>query len=269
MMYSTLPAVLLLGLVSTWLIVPPEPALAPVIPPLIAPIDQLNVLPVEEANTIFGEVPLHVTAVEGFVTAGVGLTVTVMTYAALAGQLPVVEVGITKYSTVPAVELLGLMSVCEIVLPLPAAAPVIPPVTVPMVHANVLGAVAVKGILVAVLLQIATVAGTPAIAGVGLTVTVIVYGALAAQLPTVEVGVTRYWTVPAVVLLGLPSVCAMVLPLPALAPVMLPVIVPMVHANVLGAVAVNGILVAVLLQMAAVAGTPVITGRGFTVTVIE
>jgi hypothetical protein len=157
--YSTVPAVLLPGLVSTWLIVPPAPALAPVMPPLIAPTDQLKV---------------HVTAVEGFVTAGVGLTVTVTIYAALAGQLPVVEVGITKYSTVPAVELLGLISVCAMVLPLPAVAPVIPPVMVPIVHANVLGAVAVNGILVAVLLQIATVAGTPVIAGVGLTVTVIV-----------------------------------------------------------------------------------------------
>jgi hypothetical protein len=45
---------------------------------------------------------------------------------------------------------------------------------VPMVQANVLGAVAVNGMLVAVLLHIAAVAGTPVIAGVGLTVTVIV-----------------------------------------------------------------------------------------------
>jgi hypothetical protein len=38
----------------------------------------------------------------------------------------------------------------------------------------VLGAVAVSGMLVAVLLQIATAAGTPLIAGVGFTVTVMV-----------------------------------------------------------------------------------------------
>jgi hypothetical protein len=87
-------------------------------------------------------------------------------------------------------------------------------------------------------------------------------------LPPVDVGVTRYCTVPAVVLLGLVSVCAMVFPLPALAPVMLPVIVPMVQANVLGAVAFNGIFVAVLLQIATVEGTPVTTGVGLTVTVM-
>ena len=81
-----------------------------------------------------------------------------------------------------------------------------PPVTVPIVHANVLGAVAFSGMLVAVLLQIACVAGTPVITGVGLTVTVIVYGAAAGQLPPVDVGVTIYSTVPAVALLGLVSV---------------------------------------------------------------
>jgi hypothetical protein len=85
-----------------------------------------------------------------------------------------VDVGVTRYSTVPAVALLGLVSVCAIVLPEPALAPVIPPAIVPIVHANELGAVAVKGIFVAVLLQIAAVAGTPVIAGVGSTVTVIV-----------------------------------------------------------------------------------------------
>jgi hypothetical protein len=62
----------------------------------------------------------------------------------------------------------------------------------PIVQANVLGAVAARGMFVAVLLQMATVAGTPVIAGVGLTVTVIVYELLAGQLPPVEVGVTRY-----------------------------------------------------------------------------
>jgi hypothetical protein len=139
---------------------------------------------------------------------------------------------------------------------------------VPIVQANVLGAVADRGMFVAVLLQIATVAGTPVITGVGFTVTVITYGALDGQLPPVEVGVTRYSTVPEVALLGFVNVCAIVLPVPADAPVMLPVIVPIVHAKVLGAVAVNGMFVAVLLQIANVEGTPVTTGVGFTVTVI-
>jgi hypothetical protein len=58
-------------------------------------------------------------------------------------------------------------------LPLPAVAPVIPPVTVPIVHAKLLAAVAVREIFVLVLLQIASVAGLVT-AGVGFTVTVIV-----------------------------------------------------------------------------------------------
>jgi hypothetical protein len=58
-------------------------------------------------------------------------------------------------------------------LPLPAVAPVIPPVTVPIVQAKLLAAVAVREIFVLVLLQIASVAGLVT-AGVGFTVTVIV-----------------------------------------------------------------------------------------------
>jgi hypothetical protein len=59
------------------------------------------------------------------------------------------------------------------VLPLPAVAPVIPPVTVPIVHANVLGAVAVSEMFGPVPLQIAEVAAFVT-AGAGFTVTVIV-----------------------------------------------------------------------------------------------
>lgn len=81
-------------------------------------------------------------------------------------------------------------------------------------------------------------------------------------------GVTIYCTVPGVVLLGLFSTWAMVLPEPALAPVMLPVMVPMVQLNVLGAEAVNGILVATPLQAVAVLAL-VTAGRGLTVVIIE
>jgi len=59
----------------------------------------------------------------------------------------------------------------------------------------------------------------------------------------------------------------MVAPLPALAPVIPPVIVPMVHANVLGTLAVKAILGPVPLQVIAVLAV-VTTGLGFTVTVI-
>ena len=39
--YCTVPAALLLGLVRTWLIVDPEPALVPVMPPVIVPMVQV------------------------------------------------------------------------------------------------------------------------------------------------------------------------------------------------------------------------------------
>jgi hypothetical protein len=79
-------------------------------------------------------------------------------------------------------------------------------VIVPIVHVNVLGAVAVSGMFVVELLHIATVEGTPVICGSGLTVTIILYGADATQLPPVEVGVTRYSTVPATAFPGFTSV---------------------------------------------------------------
>lgn len=84
-----------------------------------------------------------------------------------------VEVGVTIYSTVPVALLLGLESVCAIVPPEPAVAPVIPPVTVPIVQLKVLGAVEVSAILVAELLQI-VVAAAVVTTGLGFTVTVIV-----------------------------------------------------------------------------------------------
>jgi ABC-type proline/glycine betaine transport system permease subunit len=134
------------------------------------------------------------------------------------------------------------------VLPDPAVAPEIPPVIVPTVHAKLLGALAVSAILVPVLLHIAFVAAVVT-AGVGLTVTVIVYGD-PTQPPVVDVGVTMYCTLPAVALLGLLSVWLMFAPDPAVAPVMLPLIVPIVQVNVLAALAVSGMLVVVALQIA-------------------
>jgi hypothetical protein len=60
------------------LIVPPDPALAPVMPPVIVPIVQANVLGVLEVRVIFGLVALHVEAVATLVTIGVGFTVIVI-----------------------------------------------------------------------------------------------------------------------------------------------------------------------------------------------
>jgi hypothetical protein len=65
-------------LVSVWLIVPPDPALAPVIPPTIVPIVQANVLGALEVSVMLGPVALQIDVVAAFVTAGVGFTVTVI-----------------------------------------------------------------------------------------------------------------------------------------------------------------------------------------------
>ena len=100
----------MLGLVNTWLIVDPELALAPVIPPVIVPTVHVNVLATLAVKEIFGLVPLHVVAVFAVVTVGAGFTVTVIVYAAPAHE-PVVAVGVTIYCTVPAVVLLGSVNV--------------------------------------------------------------------------------------------------------------------------------------------------------------
>ena len=91
----------------------------------------------------------------------------------------------------PAAELLGLFSVCAMVAPDPAVAPVMPPVIVPIVQVNVLAALAVRPILVVPLLQIAAVLAVVT-TGLGFTVTVMVYGAPGHAGVAVEVGVTMY-----------------------------------------------------------------------------
>lgn len=84
--------------------------LAPVILPVIVPIVHAKELGALAVKLIFGPLPLHVIAVDALVTAGVGLTVTVIVYAEPVHP-PAVEVGVTIYCTVPAVELLGLVNV--------------------------------------------------------------------------------------------------------------------------------------------------------------
>jgi hypothetical protein len=71
---------------------------------------QLKVLAALAVRLILGPVPLQVLAVLAVVTAGVGFTVTVIVKG-LPAQEPAVEVGVTIYCTVPAVALLGLVSV--------------------------------------------------------------------------------------------------------------------------------------------------------------
>ena len=53
---------------------------------------------------------LQIVFVEALVTTGAGFTVTVMVYTAPA-QVPPVEVGVTRYSTLPANVLPGLVKV--------------------------------------------------------------------------------------------------------------------------------------------------------------
>jgi galactitol-specific phosphotransferase system IIC component len=88
----------------------PEPALAPVILPLIEPIVHVNVLGALAVRAIFGLVLLQIETAAGFVTSGLGLTVTVIVNGAPV-QLPVVDVGVTIYSTDPAVALPGLVNI--------------------------------------------------------------------------------------------------------------------------------------------------------------
>jgi hypothetical protein len=166
---------------------------------------------------------------------------------------------------VPAALLLGLVNVCAIVAPLPFDAPVIAPVIVPTVHVNVLAALAVREILVAFPLHREAVLAVVT-TGVGLTVTVIIYGDPEHAGVAVEVGVTIYWTVPAVVLLGLRSVSDIVDPAFSEAPVIPPVMVPISQLKVLATVAVRAMFAAVPLQIVAVLAV-VTTGVGLTVTV--
>ena len=121
------------------------------------------------------------------VITGVGFTVTLIVKG-LPAQPPTCEVGVTRYCTLPALELLGLVSVCAIVLPAPAVAPVMPPVMVPIVHVKLLGTLADKPMLVATPLQ-AEAKFETLITGVGCTVTIIV-NADPTQPPGLDVGVT-------------------------------------------------------------------------------
>jgi hypothetical protein len=102
-------------------------------------------------------VPLQIVAVLSVVTTGAGLTVTVIVYATPTHK-PVVEVGVTRYSTVPAARLLGLVRIWFMFEPELALAPEIPPVTVPMVQVKLLGVEAVIEMFGLTPLQIVAVA---------------------------------------------------------------------------------------------------------------
>ena len=67
-----------LGLVSVCAMVLPEPAEGVVIEPVLVPSVQVKLLLIPAVKAIFVAVPLHILAVFAVVTAGAGLTVTVI-----------------------------------------------------------------------------------------------------------------------------------------------------------------------------------------------
>jgi hypothetical protein len=140
--------------------VPPEEVL--VVVQLFAPL-KLSVIKTGEPVIVVDEKRLklimgHTFATDALlVTDGNGFTVTVIVYIEPVHEV-LVATGVTRYCTVPAVMLLGLVSTWLIVDPLPAEAPVIPPVIVPIVQEKVLVTLAVRDTLNAVPLHMAYVA---------------------------------------------------------------------------------------------------------------
>jgi hypothetical protein len=90
----------LTGLNKVWLIEGPEPELAPVILPVIVPNVQEKLLATDDVNGILVVSPLQTDTFRLFVTDAAGITVMV-TGKAGPGQDPLIEVGVTRYSTVP------------------------------------------------------------------------------------------------------------------------------------------------------------------------
>ena len=88
----------------------PELAEAPVILPVMLPKVQAKLLAILEVRAILGLVPLQLLAVAVLVMAGDGLTETVIAKTGPT-QLPVIEVGVTRYCTLPAEVLLEFVKV--------------------------------------------------------------------------------------------------------------------------------------------------------------
>ena len=105
-----MPIDVLLGLCNWSGIDVPDPPEAPVMPPEIVPTVQLKLPDVVEVKGMLNISSLHTTFVVGLVSDGPGLTVTVIVTGEPA-QDPVVEVGVTIYSTLPGLVLLPFVSV--------------------------------------------------------------------------------------------------------------------------------------------------------------
>jgi hypothetical protein len=223
------------------------------------------VLPALAVRLRLGDAPLQVLAVVLLVRDGVGFTVTVTLVAVPAQEAGAFVVGVTAYTIEPAVASLGLVNTWLMALPLEALAPVMLPVLVPKVQAKVLPALAVRLRLGDAPLQVLDVVLLVSV-GVGFTVTVTLVAAPAQEAGAFVVGVTAYTIEPAVASLGLVNTWSRLLPLEALAPVMVPVLVPNVQAKVLPALAVKLKFGLAPLQVLAVV-LLVSVGVGFTVTV--
>lgn len=90
--------------------VAPEPASAPLMLPVFVPIAQLKLLAALDVNVIPVAVPLQILVVTLVVRTGVGLTVTVIVKSGPTHE-PLVEVGVTRYCTVPAVAFPGFVNI--------------------------------------------------------------------------------------------------------------------------------------------------------------
>jgi len=170
--------------VSIWAIVVPFEADAPYTPPVTVPIVQLKEVPETVlVSAMFVVSLLQIVVVLVVETFGVGLTVTVILTGVPGHEL---AVGVTIYMTEPAV-LPGFVSICAIVDPDAAVAPVIPPFIVPIVQPKVVPVtLLVSEIFVVPPLQM-VVGLTVVTFGVGLTVTTILTGVPGQEL---AVGVT-------------------------------------------------------------------------------
>jgi hypothetical protein len=146
----------------------PEPADAPVMVPVMVPIVQLYKEGVLDVKTRLVFAPEQILNKPLFIITGMGFTVTTIENG-IPEHEPEVDTGVTMYSTVPGVAFPGLVNTWLILFPLPAEAPVIPPVLAPVIHEYEEGIFEVRLIPVEVPLQICIIAWQ-VITGLGFTV---------------------------------------------------------------------------------------------------
>jgi hypothetical protein len=95
--YCTVPAFTPLGFPSVWLIVEPDPAVAPAIPPVMVPMVHEKLLAAVAVSAMLTSLLLQIVFVALLVITGTGLTVIVIVVVLVPGQEPETEVGVTIY----------------------------------------------------------------------------------------------------------------------------------------------------------------------------